>query len=83
MSDDEKLLPEGRICINHAGILTPLGKRGPNDGLAVVEVDGEPVCHIPYTDARWEHSASGVPNWVILTFLSGRFQTSTRELKDV
>jgi hypothetical protein len=75
-------LPEGRVRIENPGVITPAEDRGPNSGLLVVEVDGEPVCHLPCTAIALEHDfGNGLPSKVKATLFAGKSEITSRETK--
>lgn len=76
--------PEGRIRIVESGPLTPGEKRDPLEGLVLVEVDGDVVCHLPATGARWEIDHSGPDRMprITVTMIAGKSEVTSRESKE-
>jgi hypothetical protein len=71
--------PEGRIRLVENGPLSPGEQRGDLDGLCVVEVDGEVVCHIPTVAVKWEVAYTDRTPRLTITTLAGKSELTSRE----
>lgn len=73
--------PEARVFMHHSGVLTERKNRDPEtDDLALIEVNGEVVGHLPYTKLSWEFDVGHSP-MLTFTTLAGKSDLSSREQK--